>query len=198
MVFDLLQAMKITPTARTAAALFCGVRYDTNDLARDATLQDETAYYQLQQQADRELLAKIDNPPLSREYFCQMAEAMESCEMVGPVLLALMGDVNSPEMVAEVADWFVRLEGQQWSLAGGSCDGRYQVSLRTDFSGADAYPALRYILGGEGACGGHGRMAGGQIPLTEDSAEDVAARIRERALQFFGVADLPCDPLAKR
>lgn len=198
MVFDLLQAMEVTPTARTAAALFCGVRYDTNDLARDATPQDEVAYYQLQQQADRRLLAQIDNPPLSREYFCQMAEAMESCEMVGSVLLTLMGEVNAPEMVAEVADWFVRLEGQQWSLAGGACDGRYQVSLRTDMSGADAYPALRYILGGEGACGGHGRMAGGQIPLTDDSAEAVALRIRERALQLFGVSDLPCERLARR
>ena len=127
-----------------------------------------------------------------------MAEAMESCEMVGSVLLTLMGEVNAPEMVAEVADWFVRLEGQQWSLAGGACDGRYQVSLRTDMSGADAYPALRYILGGEGACGGHGRMAGGQIPLTDDSAEAVALRIRERALQLFGVSDLPCERLARR
>ena len=89
----------------------------------------------------------------------------------------------------------MRLDGQQWSLAGGACDGRYQVSLRTDLLGADAYPALRYILGGEGACGGHGRMAGGQVPLTDSNLADVIARIRERALKLFGVEDVEAVPL---
>jgi hypothetical protein len=108
-----------------------------------------------------------------------------------------MGEVSSPESVAEVADWFVRLEGQQWSLAGGACDGRYQVSLRTDVLGADAYPALRYILGGEGACGGHGRMAGGQVPLTDKSMPEVIEKIRTRALKLFGVEGVSPVPLVE-
>jgi len=197
MVHDLLEAFDVEPDKRTAAALFCGVRYDTNDLARDCTPLDERAFFRLQQLADRTTLANIDNPPLPRDYFRQMAQAMDSCEVFGPVLLTLMEEVNAPEAVAEVADWFVRLEGQQWSLAGGACDDLYQISLRTDLPGADAYPALRFILGGEGACGGHGRMAGGQIPLTESTAKEVAGRIRERALELFGVGDIPGEPLAQ-
>jgi nanoRNase/pAp phosphatase (c-di-AMP/oligoRNAs hydrolase) len=197
MVYDLLEAFEVEPDKRTAAALFCGIRYDTNDLARDCTPLDERAFFRLQQLADRATLANIDNPPLPRDYFRQMAEAMDSCEVIGPVLLTLMEEVNAPEAVAEVADWFVRLEGQQWSLAGGACDDRYQVSLRTDLPGADAYPALRFILGGEGACGGHGRMAGGQVPLTESTAKEVAGRIRERAIELFGVGDIQGEPLAK-
>lgn len=198
MVYELLRAFDLTPDQRTATALFCGVRYDTADLSRGATPNDEKAYRELQLLADRVLVREIDKPPLKRDYFRQMGQAIESCEVYGPVLLTLMGEVSSPEAVAEVADWFVRLQGQQWSLAGGGCDGRYQLSVRTDIPGADAYPALRAIVGEEGSCGGHGRMAGGQIPLTELSLEEVMNLVKNRALEVFGVSDLVGEPLASR
>jgi len=189
MVHDLLEGFGLEPDSRVATALFCGVRYDTNDLARDASERDERAYERLHKLADRKMVAAIDQPALSRDYFRQMGDSIQACTCFGPLLLILMGEVSSPEAVAEIADWFVRLEGQQWSLAGGACDGRYQVSLRTDMPGADAYPALRYIIGEQGSCGGHGRMAGGQIPLTELSLEEVQELVRRRALEVFGLCD---------
>jgi nanoRNase/pAp phosphatase (c-di-AMP/oligoRNAs hydrolase) len=195
MVYHLMKEFQVVPSRRTATALFCGVRYDTHDLAHESTSFDETAFFELQARADRQLLLAIDKPALPRGYFGQMAQAIQACRVHGFALLTLMGDVSSPEAVAEVADWFVRLEGQQWSLAGGACDGRYQVSLRTDVLGADAYPALRYILGGEGSCGGHGRMAGGQVSLTDVTIESVIERITERALKLFGVEDVQGTPL---
>ena len=195
MVFDLLQSFGLEPDQRTATALFCGVRYDTNDLARDATPQDEAAYQYLLMRIDRKVVAAIDHPALTREYFRQMAEAIDCCQIYGPLLLTLMGEVSSPEAVAEVADWFVRLDGQQWSLAGGACDGRYQVSLRTDMPGADAYPALRYILGKEGSCGGHGRMAGGQVSLADMDLHEVRELLERRAREVFGVTDVEGQPL---
>ncbi len=195
MVHHLMREFDVIPSRRTATALFCGIRYDTHDLALESTSFDEESFFELQKNADRKMLQQIDSPPLPRSYFGQMAQAIDSCEVYGFALLALMGEVTSPETVAEVADWFVRLDGQQWSLAGGACDGRYQVSLRTDMPGADAYPALRYILGGEGACGGHGRMAGGQVPLTDMAIEDVVEKIRIRALKLFGVEGVEPVPL---
>jgi len=196
MVYDLLQHYAVTPDERASTALFCGVRYDTNDLARDATSLDVAAYQTLQQLANRRILSSIDQPELPRNYFRQMGAAIEHCEVFGPLLLTLMGEVSSPESVAEIADWFVRLEGDQWSLAGGACDGRYQVSLRTDMPGADAYPALKHIVGAEGSCGGHGRMAGGQISLAGQDLEQVMAHVRQRALEVFGVEGNPGEPLA--
>lgn len=196
MVYHLVMACGLEPDRRTATALFCGVRYDTNDLARDATASDEAAYLDLQRRADPRIVGAVNHPPLPRDYFRQMAEALGACEVRGPVTMVLLGEVQSPEVVAEMADWFLRLEGQQWSLAGGACDGRYQVSLRTDMPGTDALPILRAILGSEGSCGGHGRMAGGQIPLTDLAVEKVRALVRERAIATFGLEQVACEPLA--
>jgi nanoRNase/pAp phosphatase (c-di-AMP/oligoRNAs hydrolase) len=197
MVHHLMRAYEVEPNRRSATALFCGLRYDTHDLAQESTPSDEESYFELQRLADRKMLQQIDCPALPRAYFGQMAQAIDSCEVYGFALLALMGEVSSPESVAEVADWFVRLDGQQWSLAGGACDGRYQVSLRTDVPGADAYPALRYILGGDGACGGHGRMAGGQVPLNDVCLDEVIEKIRIRALKLFGVEGVEPVPLVE-
>lgn len=195
MVYDLLRAFDVEPDARVATALFCGVRYDTNDLQRGASRHDEQAFLRLERLANRQLVAEIDQPPLPREWFQTMHAALAACRTHGPLALTLMEAVPSPEAVAEVADWLLRLEGQEWSLAGGACDGVYQVSLRTDAMGADAYPVLRDLLAGIGNCGGHGRMAGGQVLL--DGRDPVALReeIRARALRQFGLETAPGTPL---
>ncbi len=195
MVWDLLRAFDLEPDERTATALFCGVRYDTNNLLREAGPRDEEAFRELERRANRRMVAEIDQPPLPRHWFVQMHEAIETCRLSGGLVLTLLGEVRSPETVAEVADWFMRLDGAEWSLAGGACDGVYQVSLRTDLPGADAYPTLRAILDGEGACGGHGRMAGGQLRLDGADLEEVRERLRGRARSVLAVGDAPEEPL---
>jgi nanoRNase/pAp phosphatase (c-di-AMP/oligoRNAs hydrolase) len=197
MVDHLMRHFGVEPDVRTATALFCGVRYDTNNLLRGATAYDEESFRRLEQQADRRLLGAIDQPELPREYFRQMREALDAGEVIGPLVLTLLGEVQSPESVAEIADWFLRLEGDQWSLAGGASEGRYQVSLRSDLPDADAYPVLRFIIGEDGACGGHGRMAGGQIPLTDRSLEEVQETVRRRALEAFDLQDKPVSSLVR-
>jgi nanoRNase/pAp phosphatase (c-di-AMP/oligoRNAs hydrolase) len=189
MIYTLMRHYGVEPDVRTATALFCGVRYDTNNLLRGATEFDERAFVELEALADRRIIGAIDQPDLSREYFRQMQAAMSACQDYGSLLLTLLPEVQSPESVAEVADWFLRLEGQQWSLAGGACDGRYQISLRCDMEDADAYPALRFIIGSEGSCGGHGRMAGGQISLTDRDVDEVRELVRRRAVELFGLTD---------
>lgn len=195
MVYDLLRAFDLEPDERVATALFCGVRYDTNDLQRGASEVDVRAYQQLEALANRHIVAEIDHPPLPRAWYQQMHTALAACRTHGPLSLTLLGEVPSPEAVAEVADWLLRLEGQTWSLAGGACDGLYQVSLRTDQAGADAYPMLRAILNGLGSCGGHGRMAGGQVPLADHPLDPLRSLIAERALDYFKLRAVTAEPI---
>ena len=98
-------------------------------------------------------------------------------------------DAIWPEAVAEMADFFVRLEGCRWSLVGGAYDGEYYLSLRTSVGERGAYTLLGVILDGKGSFGGHGRIAGGRVGL--DDPADVSVRelergLRERVLSLIG------------
>jgi len=186
-VFEYLQALGIEPPTEVATALLCGLRFDTADLGRNASEADERAYERLLRRADRAAYARIKSPPLPSPYFYELRRALAVARVHGPVLLAFLGKISNPDMVAEMADLFLRHRETSWSLVGGLYEGTYYLSLRTDLPDKDAYPMLREVLDGEGTCGGHGRIAGGRIPVPEGAEDAIFAlqrRLRARALDL--------------
>jgi nanoRNase/pAp phosphatase (c-di-AMP/oligoRNAs hydrolase) len=189
LVYEYLRAIPLTIPIRIATALFCGVRFDTADLERNASAADARAYDELLPISDRRMLARIKNPNLPPEYFRELRRALGIARSHGGVVLAFLGKLSNPDMVSEVADLLLRYRGTKWTLAGGHHEGTYYVSLRIDAPGTDAYPMIRQILDGEGTFGGHGRIAGARIPVADKKAREIHAlqrRIRERALALAG------------
>lgn len=185
LLYEYLRDMELPIDETTASALFCGIRYDTADLSRNASPLDEEAYMALFGIADRQRVAAIDRPPLSRSYYRHVNRALEAARQHGPLVLALMGEVENPEHVAEMADFFLRMKGCSWVVAGGAFEGEYVLSLRTDYAFGKAYPLMERVLGGEGSFGGHGHIAGGRIPLEnagKSAVTSVERRIRKNAL----------------
>jgi nanoRNase/pAp phosphatase (c-di-AMP/oligoRNAs hydrolase) len=180
-VWEYLQGLGVQLDARMATALFCGVRYDTGDLSQNVSALDEQAYFELFRQADRPMLARIQRPRLPQEYFKELQRSLRLARRQGPAVVALLGQVVNPESVAEMADFFLRLEGVHWTLVGGAYEGQYYVSLRTRLAELEAYPLLDRLLGGQGSFGGHGSVAGGRIGL--DSGSQPALRTVERRLR---------------
>lgn len=184
-LYEYLRDMEVPIDRTTASALFCGVRYDTADLSRNAAPLDEEAYMSLFAIADRQRVAAIDRPPLSRGYYRHVSQALETARQHGPLVVALMGEVENPEHVAEMADFFLRMKGCSWVVAGGAFEGEYVLSLRTDYAFGKAYPLMERVLAGEGSFGGHGHIAGGRITLEDaglSAVKSVERKIRKNAL----------------
>lgn len=177
----------------TATALFCGIRYDTADLSRNASALDEEAYYATFREADRGLITLINHPPLPRIYYSELHSALSVAKQHGALVLCLLGEVSHPEFVAEMADFFLRMKSASWVVVGGAVakDQEYVLSLRTDYAFGNAYPLMKRVLGGQGSFGGHGHIAGARVPL-EDMGESTVAsverRLRKRALEILGPA----------
>jgi nanoRNase/pAp phosphatase (c-di-AMP/oligoRNAs hydrolase) len=177
----------------TATALFCGVRFDTADLAWDASSLDEEAWFETFRRADRLALARIQRPPLPHDYYRELQRSLTEARRHGPLVLALLGRVGNPESVAEMADFFVRREGCRVALVGGAFEDTYGLSLRTVPGFEAAGPLLARILtaqvlSGRGSCGGHGRIAGGRVRLDGDEPPSVEAledALRVRALDLL-------------
>ena len=191
LIWEYMRDAALEPSPRTASALFCGVRYDTADLSRNATELDEEAYLATFRCADRAAIARIAHPPLPPVYYAELSGALACARRHGPLILALMGKVENPASVAEMADLFLRMEGCSWTLVGAEHEGGYVLSLRTDPAYGRAYPLMQRVLDGEGSFGGHGHIAGGRIALEdagESSVRAVERRLRTRALELLGAA----------
>ena len=175
----------------TATALFCGIRYDTADLSRNASALDEEAYYATFRQADREMITRINHPPLPRIYYNELHTALSVAKQHGSLVLCLLGKISHPEFVAEMADFFLRMKSASWVVVGGAVekDQEYVLSLRTDYAFGNAYPLMQRVLGGDGSFGGHGHIAGARIPLEdlgESTVASVERKLRKRALEILG------------
>ena len=91
--------------------------------------------------------------------------------------------------MAEMADLLIRLEGTRAALCLGRYGGVLHLSLRTVPLGRDAGLLIQEIVPPFGKAGGHGLMAGGQVPLDGREVESLLAEIEQRFLTVMGDAD---------
>ncbi len=200
MVYEYLNAAGVEIDKRTATALCCGIRFDTADLSLKITSLDEDAFFECFRIADRRMLARIKQPSLPSSYYRELHRSLSRARKHGPLVFGLLGKVKDPESVAEMADFFLRLEGAGWSLVGGEFEGSYHLSIRTDPRFGRAFPLLDRVLDGEGSFGGRGTVAGGQIPLADGDEKNLARlerRLRARALKMVDTSALAgSDPRA--
>ncbi len=180
-VANLLLEANLVPSAQAATALAYGIRTDTADLSRNVSELDLRAFEFLSPRIDRQKLAAITNPRLPVAYFQALKDALQKVRLYDGLTLCSLGRATSAEMVAEVADLLLRMEGVRSVFCGGLVGQSYYVSVRTEI-GMDAWSLLRAGMEGEqGSCGGHGSVAGGSIVL--DSADQRALRRLERRLE---------------
>lgn len=193
LVASYLMEAEVQIPSKLATALFYGVKTDTADLSRNASPLDERVYDFLIGRVDRPALARINTPDLSPEYYRTLREALNNVRIYGDLVLCSLGRITAPEMVAEVADLLLRLEGKTTVFCGGLVEQTYYVSLRTELD-IDAYFLIERALDGEGSFGGHGSLAGGCIRLP--SADRRVLKRVERRLEKNILAALGMDGMS--
>ena len=131
MLVEYLRAAKLEPSLEVATALFYGIKTDSRDLGRQTTPADVEAYLWLFPRVDKHLLGRIEHPDLPAEYFRLYHLAIGRTRLYGQTVVTVdLGEVYSPDMVAEVAERLSFLEGMKWSLALGTFRGQLYASLR--------------------------------------------------------------------
>lgn len=192
MVTGYLMDAGVEIPADVATALLYGIKTDTADLSRNVSPLDEKAYEHLAVRIDRQSLALITKPDLSPEYFRALRTALNGVRLYGDVVLCSLGQTTSPEMIAEVADLLLRLEGKQTVFCGGMVGKTYYMSVRTELD-RDAYFLIKAALDGEGSFGGHGTMAGGSLQLKGDDRRSYKRwerRLEKNILKIMGVENV--------
>jgi nanoRNase/pAp phosphatase (c-di-AMP/oligoRNAs hydrolase) len=184
---EYIQAADIEPPPPLATALFYGIKTDTMGLGRGASTADMDAYFYLQSHIDVDALVEIERAQLPPEYFRSFDAALRAVRVHNGVAIAYIGQMDYPDLAAEMADLLLRLEGTRWVI----CVGVYQrdmiLSVRARGRKGGAGGLAQEIVGDRGTAGGHGTMAGGQLPLAGEDPEQLAWKLGQRALELLKV-----------
>lgn len=186
MIYQYLEAARMAPDPLLATALFYGLQTDTRGLARGASHEDEAIYLKLLGWIDRPRLVRVEQAGLSRDYFRAFNHGLEAARVYGRCVVDYLAEMHRPDLAAEMADVLIRLESARAVLCTGIYGGQLQLSLRTEPSGQDAGVIMQKVIGDLGKAGGHGTMAGGQVPLADLKIEELNQQIESRFLNVMG------------
>jgi len=186
------------PISRRMATAICfGISAETQDLGREASPADIAAYLEAFPDSDQPLLGRLRHPSFTVAFIEQMHDAIRTARRAGNVAVCHMGQVEPPDVVAEIADIFVAIEGIDWIMCSGMHDGQLIFSVRTTDTRGNAGELLRRVVGEKSRAGGHGMLAGGALPLTNDTdVETIVADLTRRFLAILtGSGDAELRPI---
>jgi nanoRNase/pAp phosphatase (c-di-AMP/oligoRNAs hydrolase) len=180
---------------QVATVLFYGIKADTRDLGRETETTDIEAYLWLFPMVDKQALTEIEHPRLPIEYFRLFHTAIEKAVVYDASVVCDLGEIYSPDVIAEMAERFLYLCEVKWSLAYAVYEDDLYFSLRTRDRRMNAGRLMREIIEERGgSAGGHGSMAGARVSLRgigSAGRAEIKQEIVERFLTAFGAKQKP-------
>ena len=192
MVTGYLLEQEVPVSRRLATALLYGIESEVLGYPREASPADDGALVWLFPRADKDVLARIRNPKLPRSYFATFQHALANAFLYRDAVICWCGPVTQPDIVAELADFFVRFDQVAWAFCVGQFEGQLKISARCDHIGGECGEVLRAAVEGLGTAGGHDRRAGGAIRLDQEDGhtlDELLHIMRSRVLDQLEIHD---------
>lgn len=182
-LIEYLRASNIKPSTNLATALLYAIKTDTANFERDATEQDVKEFRYIFQFANMNMLRKIELSELRLEDLRFFRLAIERMNLTKKGVYANLGEVNSPDICVQIADFFMRVHGMKWTFVSGVYRGKLIVIIRNDGYRKDAGGLARKAFGLYGSAGGHKGAARAEIAL--DVLREMGVEISDRSIQRF-------------
>jgi nanoRNase/pAp phosphatase (c-di-AMP/oligoRNAs hydrolase) len=189
---EYLRASGLPLDRKMATALFYGIASETQELGRHPTRADIRAHKYLYPLIDPTRLTRIERARVPRDYFRIFRLAIERGRIHGPLVITWLGPVDYPDMVAEVADFLLRLDETNISICLGSYKDEVFLSFRTLDGNLNASDLMQKALKGVGSGGGHEGMAGGKAALDDlpdGTVTEKVALLKNRFLEVLGLPE---------
>lgn len=183
------EGIKIKPAVATA--LFYGIKTDTNDMSVNVTEADLNSYQILFDNMDHIALSNIESPQRDLEYFKILHRATEATKYFEKVGYTHLGEVSSPDFVAEIADLFHSYVKLEWMFSTAIFKNQLFFSVRSkvDCSAGKKAEKIAKSLGGHG--GGHSTKAAGQIPIPENREQnELVAEFYQKFLEMLNISSI--------
>ena len=159
-----LREQGVEPGFKLATAMLYAMRAETRGCEFHYSRLDRSALTWLTARSDPSLLAAIESAPLNREYYGDLALALQNTFVYDDAAFCVLPRATAAEIVGEVADLLIRCRGVRCVFCCAAVHDDLLVSVRTAPDDGDAVGVLRPVLEGLGHGGGHAHRAGGKIP----------------------------------
>lgn len=172
MVTEYLRASAQGRVGRSlATALLFGIRTDTDSLTRGVTPADVDAFAWLQEQADLQLVRRLQRPSYAPETARAFGRALHTASIDDDLCVAHLGELvhEQAHVLADLADFCLTIESITWAAVSALLDGEFVITLRHMGTGPGAGDLARILAGEEGSGGGHASM--GRVVLPPDAAQ---------------------------
>ncbi len=173
MLTEYLYNMRIRPGKLLATALQFGIKTDTASFERHFFDVDFRAYQYLAKYADQMLLSRIARSEFHKHWLEIFAKACTNTYGTGSGQFAFLGGVDSPDVLVNIADFFMRVYEIRWVVVSGTYEGAVINILRSDGLAMDVGTFAQETFGDLGSAGGHKTMARSEFPLDSINFQDV-------------------------
>jgi len=159
------RAAEIPITQRLATALLYGIKTDTLFLDRKTTKADVLAFAHLFPLANTNLLRRIEKPEVPRSAFNAFSRALRDMDLSDGLACVHLGRVDREDVIPQMAELSLQLEGAEWSVASGLVGADLVMSVRNAGYQRAAGAVLKSLFGDIGSAGGHQAMGKAVVPL---------------------------------
>lgn len=163
---EYLKGVKIRPSQKLATALFYGIKTDTDNFVRDAIPEDVSAFQYLYKFSNMHIVKKIESSEMTRKTLAGYKLALEKLTFVKDKAFVYLGEVENPDMLVIIADFFTRLAETTWSIVSGTHKDKLIVIFRNaNLRGHAGKTAQRLFERWGASAGGHEHAARAEMPL---------------------------------
>jgi nanoRNase/pAp phosphatase (c-di-AMP/oligoRNAs hydrolase) len=162
---EYLRAVGMEPSQRLATALLYGIKTDTLFLERGSILADLNAFTFLYPFANKAMITRIERPALPREDLEALGRALSRLQLDKGVAVIHMGEINREDVIPQMAEFCMNIEGVEWGIVSGLVKDRVVISVRNVGYVKSAGDIMKKLYDDIGSAGGHRAMAKAVIPL---------------------------------
>ncbi|WP_319543318.1 DHH family phosphoesterase [uncultured Pseudodesulfovibrio sp.] len=167
MMTEYLYNMKIRPAKLLATALMYGIRCDTKTFEREFIDADMAAFKYLSKYSDSKLMNRISRSEFHLDWMRYISRAFYNLRRVGKGLFAYCGNVENPDILVIVADFFTRVHDVPWVVVSGTSEDKLVCILRGDGQRRNMGTMAQKLMNGLGSAGGHNQAARAEVPIEE-------------------------------
>ena len=169
------------PSQRLATALLYGIKTDTLFLERGSNLADLEAFTYLYPLANRALISRIERPALPREDLEALGRALSRLQLHDGVAVIHMGEIKREDVISQMAEFCLQIEGVYWGVVSGLCEDRVVISVRNVGYVRSAGDIMKRLFDTIGSAGGHRTMAKAVVPL--DRFKEQFGEVSEKVIR---------------